>query len=252
MMLWLLWFKKCLAALLLPPLAPLGLAALGLGLSRRRPRLGRGLAACGLGALALLSWPPLADVLVGTLEQDAALSAADLARAQALVVLGGGSYPGAPEFGGDTVSPAALQRLQYAARLQRASGLPVLVSGGAPEGGRPEGEMMREVLVQSFGVPVRWVEPASLDTAGNAALSAPLLRAAGVTRIALVTQSWHLPRARALFEAQGFTVLAAPTGFRSRAARGPRRWLPSTEALDASQTALREWLGRLALALRLD
>jgi len=244
-----LFLKKGLTALLMPPFSLVLVAALGLVLGRRRPRLGSGVAGLALLVLSALSWPPVADALVRSLERYPALSAQALAQAQAIVVLGGGIYPEAPEYGGeDSVARPTLQRLQYAATLQRRSQLPVLVTGGAPEGGRPEGEAMQKVLEQQFAVPVRWVESASLDTAGNAALSAPLLRAAGVQRVALVSQAWHLPRAVALFEAQGFTVLPAPTGFRTRPPSAWKQYLPSAEALLASQTALHEWLGRLVLA----
>lgn len=246
----LLFLKKWITALLMPPICLVLLGALGLVLGRRRPRLGRWVIGLALLVLSALSWPPVADALVGSLERHPPLSAQALKQAQAIVVLGGGIYPHAPEYGGeDNVARPTLQRLQYAAGLQRRSQLPVLVTGGSPEGGRPEGEVMQQVLEQQFGVPVRWVESASLDTAGNAALSAPLLRAAGVQRVALVSQAWHLPRAVALFEAQGFTVLPAPTGFRTRPPQALTAYLPSAEALLASQTALREWLGRVAMAL---
>lgn len=248
----LLFFKKLLTALLMPPVSLVLLVALGLVLGRRRPRLGRWVAGLALLVLSALSWPPVAGGLMSSLERYPPLSAQALAQAQAIVVLGGGIYPDAPEYDGqDSVASPTLQRLLYAATLQRRSHLPVLVTGGAPEGGRPEGEVMQQVLEQQFGVPVRWVESASLDTVGNAALSAPLLRAAGIQRVALVSQVWHLPRAVALFEEQGFTVLPAPTGFRTRLPRAATWYLPSAEALLASQTALREWLGRLAMALAL-
>ncbi|RUP34770.1 MAG: YdcF family protein [Curvibacter sp.] len=241
----LLFFKKLLTSLLMPPFSLVLLAALGLWLQRQRPRLGPWVTWLALLVLSALSWPPVADALVDSLERYPALSAQGLSQAQAIVVLGGGIYPNAPEYGGeDGVSRATLQRLQYAAVLYRRSSLPVLVTGGAPEGGRPEAAVMQKVLEQQFGVPVRWVESASLDTLGNAALSAQMLHAAGVQRVALVSQAWHLPRAAALFESQGLTVLPAPTGFRTRLAQAPVWYLPSAEALLASQTALREWLGR--------
>ena len=193
--------------------------------------------------------PLVGDTLLRTLETEPPITAAGLARAQAIVVLGGGSYPSAPEYGGDTVSGATLERLRYAARLQRASGLPVLVTGGAPFGGRPEGVAMAQSLTEDFGVPVRWVESASRDTAENAAMSAALLKAAGVSRIALVSHSWHLPRAIELFERQGLAVIAAPTVFKSNPSPDVQSLLPSVGALDDSYVALHEWLGRLVQAL---
>ena len=47
-------------------------------------------------------------------------------------MLGGGVDYGAPEYGGNTVVSSTLVRLRYAARLYRATGKPVLVSGGDP------------------------------------------------------------------------------------------------------------------------
>ena len=48
-----------------------------------------------------------------------------------------------------------------------------------------------------------------------------------------------------LFEAQGLTVIAAPTMFEAERS-GIEAWLPSLEALYSSRIALHEWLGRFA------
>jgi uncharacterized SAM-binding protein YcdF (DUF218 family) len=237
--------KKLIAALILPPAGPLLVALLGLCWARRRPRAGPAGAAAALVLLIAASLPLVGDRLLRSLETLPPIRADQLRSAQAIVVLGGGSYRAAPEYGGDTVNRNTLLRLRYAAVLQRRSGLPMLVSGGAPFGGRPEAEAMRAVLETDFAVPVRWVEAASADTAENAANSARLLHAAGVQRIALVSQAWHLPRAVALFERQGLTVMAAPTGFSTPSPSLLEDLLPSAAALDRSSTALHEWLGRL-------
>lgn len=241
------FLKKLITALLMPPIGPLLMVVLGLALIARRPRSGRALAALGIALLVLLSLPWTADRLHRTLETSPPATAADLAGAQAIVVLGGGSYHGAPEYGRDTVNSATLERLRYGARLARQSGLPLLVTGGAPFGGRPEAESMREALEQDFGVQVRWAETASRDTAENAAFSVALLRQAGIARIALVTHAWHMPRAVGLFERQGIAVIAAPTGFtRNSPSSIAESLLPSAGALGQSRQALHEWLGRLA------
>jgi uncharacterized SAM-binding protein YcdF (DUF218 family) len=62
----------------------------------------------------------------------------------------------------------------------------------------------------------------------------------------------HMPRSVVAFEGQGVRVYAAPTGFRSgaRGAAGVLDWLPNAAALEKSQTALHEYLGRLWYALR--
>ena len=166
-------------------------------------------------------------------------------RPQAIVILGGGNYPAAPEYGGDTVSHYTLERVRYGVHLQRRSGLPILVTGGAPFGGRPEGETMKEAIERDFHGQVKWVEAASRDTAENAAMSAAMLKAAGITRIALVSHGWHLPRAVELFEHQGLEVLPAPTSFATHAPSLFAQALPSASALEKSYMALHEWLGIL-------
>ncbi len=48
------------------------------------------------------------------------------------MVLGGGRYRDAPEYGNDTVGEYTLVRLRYAAKLHRETGFPLLVTGGRP------------------------------------------------------------------------------------------------------------------------
>lgn len=247
--------KKLLAALLLPPVGLLLLAMFGLWLARRRPRLGHGLIAGSLAALWLLSTPWVAGQLIGTLEDAPPIASDDLRRCQAIVILGAGTYANAPEYGDDTVNALALERLRFGARLARASGLPIAVTGGAPSGGRPEGESMREALTADFGVGVRWVESQSRDTAENAAYLTPMLARDGIDRVALVTHAFHMPRARYLFEQAGLQVMPAPTRFFSAPPdSGPLGfagdWLPGIQALRLSYFAIHEWLGRGASMIR--
>lgn len=241
--------KKILTALALPPAGPLLLAALGLLLMRRRPRLGQTLAWSGLVLLWLLSTPLVTKSMLAALEDVPPLDPARAKGAQAIVVLGFGSYSAAPEYGGDTVGSGSLERIRYAARLQRETGLPLLVSGGAPWGGTPEGRAMQAALERDFGVKVRWVEDASADTRGNARLSAPLLRESGVKRVLLVTHAWHMRRAQAAFAAEQLETVAAPTGFETRGPFTALDALPGPGGLRAGRLALGEWLGGLVQAL---
>lgn len=235
-----------LAALLLPPLNGLLPAGVGWLLWRRRPRLARALVGGGLLLLWLLALPAVGNALLRTLEGEPA-DAAALRQAQAVVVLGGGRYRDAPEYGEDTVSEATLLRLRYAARLHRDTGLPLLVTGGRPDGGSlSEAEAMRRALVSDFGVPVRWVEGASENTRENARLSSALLRRDGVARVALVTHAWHMPRAARAFAAAGFVVVPAPTFFHRRPMT-PLDFLPA--GYGESRQALHEWIGLAWYAL---
>lgn len=240
--------------LLLPPglQCLLGLAALVLAWRGRR-WLATASAVAALLSLYLLSTPMGAGLLSRPLEARVPvlkdLSQLAPAGYQAIVVLGGGRMPLAPEYQHqDVASPLVLVRLRYAARVQRASGLPVLVTGGMPlSGQRPEAALMAESLRDDFGVPVRWLESRSRTTGENAGFTAAILQPLGIRRIVLVSHAWHLPRAIADFEREGFVVLPAPTHFSTEAEGCSfiERWTPQHESLGDSRRALHEWLGLL-------
>lgn len=238
-----------LGSLMLPPLNYLLLALAGWLLQRRRPKLGRSLVLfAGLSAY-LLSLPVTAMWLNSWLERYPPLSLAQARTAQAIVVLGGGVKP-APEYAANVLTGAANQRLQYGAWLARQTGLPILVSGGAPLGGEPEAAVMARVLLQSYGLSVRWQEGASRTTLENARYSQALLAKDGIQRVVLVTQAWHMPRALPFFTAQGLQVLPASTGYSRYDGQGLVHWLPSGTALQECHQALRELVGMLYYTIR--
>lgn len=240
-----------LAALLLPPLAPILASTAGLLLLRRHRRTAVSLIAVSTLTLYGLSTPWAGSALLRSLETAPPVTAEALSRVDAIVVLGGGRRLAAAEFGGDTLSGLSLERLRYAARLHRASGRPLLVTGGMPDGGTvSEGALMRDTLVHDFGIGPRWVETASQTTWDNARLSAPLLKSDGVRRIALVTHAWHLRRAAPQFAAQGFTVVPAGVHFSTPRIDSALSLLPSPQGLRDSAFALHEWLGILWYKLR--
>lgn len=240
--------------LILPPSNLFLLILLGLLLWRRWPRLGRALAATGLAALAFLSSNAGAGLFVTPLENlTTPLQAPERAGAQAIVVLAAGQLENAPEYGQRAIPDFyALSRLRYGAHLYRLTGLPLLVSGGNgephvdPDPAKREyakADAMAVALRQDFGVPVRWIEAGSRDTAENAAFSVRLLRADGIKRILLVTDAMHMARARGAFERAGIEVVQAPTMFFRDQAKGPGTWLPSAEGMRRSWYAVYEWIG---------
>ena len=175
------------------------------------------------------------------------LSAASMRQAQAIVVLGGGRHPQAAEYAQqDSPSLAMLARLRYAAHLHRHTNLPLLVTGGAPDGsGESEAAVMARVLQQEFLVPVRWKEEASINTAQNGALSATLLREDGIDRILLVTDAIHMHRALQVFRAQGLEVIAAPTYYQSHGRLAPKDFIPGAKGFQITHYAMHEWIGLL-------
>ena len=240
--------KSVISNFVLPPTIFIVLGLAGLWLLKRKPKLGKSLIALSLSLLFALSTPFVANSLMALLERHIQVLQPGVARAaQAIVVLGGGVYRDAPEYAVDMVNGITLERLQYAAYLQRQTSLPILVSGGSPEGGTPEAKMMKRTLEQDFKVPVRWTEERSLDTAQNARFSALILKAQGISKILLVSHAWHLPRARIEFEKFGLTPILAPTRFgyvpERRRSSPIFAYLPQARALLKSYYAIHEGIG---------
>lgn len=233
-------------------LSPLGIVFLALLaavlLAWKKPLIAWRPAVLALLVLYPLSTQFVADRLLEWIEPPA-LPATAGCEAQAIVVLGGGTYFGAPEYGGDTVNARTLARLRYAARLHRALKKPVLVSGGAPEGGpTPEAELMKRALAE-FDVPVQWLEKMSRNTFESALMSRDLLKS-GVQHICLVTHAWHMGRARFAFEHAGFIVTPAPLGYVRRLELTVLDFLPDADALSDSSLFFREVTGMAWYRLR--
>lgn len=243
------WVKAVLKAIVLPPVGPLLLSLVGLAMLRRHPRTGRTLAALGVLVLLALSLPVVAWMLARVLYAGPAFDVADAAGARAVVILGGGTRR-APELGGDTMNRLTLERVRFGARVARLTHLPVLVSGGSTYGATPEAWIMRDALRDEFGVEVRWLEDRSRTTAENAALSAELLRADGVTRVVLVTHGIDVPRATAEFEARGIATVPAPTNVPAPRLDSLTDYLPGMAALQDSYYALYEILANAVRVAR--
>lgn len=244
--------KPLLGTLVLPPAGPLLLAGLGLLWVRRSKLAGGVVAVGGLGLLWLLSCNAVAVWLAQALLPPVLPLPADALQSQkvqAIVVLGGGALPDAPEYGEAQPAAPTLTRLRYGLRLARQSGLPVAFAGGVGWGAMgahtaTEGEVAQRVAQKDFGTTLRWVDDQSRDTAENAVQTAKLLQPEGVRRIALVTDAAHMPRAAEAFVAAGFEVTPAPTRFVLPRSRPLLEWLPTTHGLQASREVLHEWLGQ--------
>jgi uncharacterized SAM-binding protein YcdF (DUF218 family) len=247
----------------LPPLLLGWVALFGFLLLRRKPRLGRWLLGISLGLGYVAASPWFGEWLMNDFVLDRKPPAAS--QPQAIVVLGGGRKlrfddSGKAVFG--TVAGETLERLMTGAQLQRLTKLPVLVTGGKPDGwDPPEGEVMQFAMEKEFGVPVRWAEKASRNTVENARFSAPMLRRAGVKTIFLVTTDSHMRRARVLFEGYGFEVRPvfalyplAADGSMLPVTRPPFRWrnlVPDMGALHKTYFACNELAGMIYARMNL-
>jgi uncharacterized SAM-binding protein YcdF (DUF218 family) len=247
------WFIiNFVSAFLLPPLNLLLIALAGLFFVRSRPRLGGILLVGALALLWLCATPYVAGGALRLLENQIKAVDPKIQPADAIVVLGGGTYFNAPEYGGiDTVSDESLMRLRYAARLQRETGKPILVTGGKPLGNSTsEAQQMKAVLENEFHVPVQWAEDASDNTLENARYSYQLLQKAGIKRVYLVTHAWHMPRSVMAFQAAGFDVVPAPTAFTTHYQTDLLSFIPKAESLNDSKIFMHELIGLLWYRLK--
>lgn len=245
------WVGK---SLILPPGGLVLLGLLGLSLGCRR-FFGGLLVLLALAGLYILSTPFIANQLMAGVETYPALTRQEVhdSGAEAIVVLGGGRYSDAEEYGGDTVNSLLLERIRYAAWLARRSGLPVIPSGGSVERGRQaEAQLAKEILEREFGVTVAAVEDRSRTTWENAHMTADTLKALGLQKVLLVSHAMHMPRAVAVFRRAGVAVVPAPTGFYHKSDQVDQLsdWLPSAGALLHSYYALHEYLGRAWYSVR--
>jgi uncharacterized SAM-binding protein YcdF (DUF218 family) len=236
--------KALVTGLVLPPGGPLVIALAGLALWSRRPRLARTFVAFGVISLAALSMPVVATLLAQSFSAREPLDVGRAGNARAIVILGGGTQPKSPEYGGETLGRLSLERVRYGARVARQTGLPVLVSGGSVRGKTAaESIVMRDALVSEYGIAPRWIEDASRNTHENVVLSAQMLARDGVRTIVLIGHAFDMPRTLAEFRDAGIEAIPAPT-------RLPgdledlelSDFLPSTRALESSYYTLYEML----------
>jgi uncharacterized SAM-binding protein YcdF (DUF218 family) len=247
------FFTNLLAAFLLPPLSLVLLGCLGWWLARRFRFAGNTIIITSIALLLALSTGAGSRLLVAPLEnRSLPVPNPKMVDAKAIVILGGGRSFAAPEDDNrDQPSAQTLARLRHGARLYRMTGLPILVSGGAPDrGGESEAAVMARALREDFHIPVRWIEGTSENTAQNATHAATMLREAGIDRVLLVTDAMHMSRAMQIFSKTSLMVVPAATDFRSRKPLSVADFIPSAGGLQTSHYALHEWIGLVWYRLR--
>ena len=248
------WFlTNLLAAFLLPPLSLVILGCLGWWLAKRLRLAGNIIIITSIALLLVLSTGAGSRLLAAPLEnRSLPVPNPKMVDAKAIVILGGGRSFAAPEDDNrDQPSAQTLARLRHGARLYRMTGLPILVSGGAPDrGGESEAAVMARALREDFHIPVRWIEGTSENTAQNATHAATILREAGIDRVLLVTDAMHMSRAMQIFSKTSLMVVPAATDFRSRKPLSVADFIPSAGGLQSSHYALHEWIGLVWYRLR--
>lgn len=185
------------------------------------------------------------------------LDATELDGVTGIVILGGGSVTLRSDSEEMTIlSDAGILRVWEGVRLYHIMDEPwVFVSGGVNERvgmTTPESVPMRDILING-GVPASRIllESTSRNTFEQALKLGPILEARGVERFVMVTSPSHMRRAMATFIAQGLDPIPAPSKQHPDDFLADRSiFLPSSEALEESRTALREMMALIYYALR--
>ncbi len=144
-----------------------------------------------------------------------------------------------------------VDRLEGGIALHQAGKAPTLVFTGGripwENRTRVEGEDSRDVAI-SRGIPTDQILVTREvgNTADEARAVADLMRDKKWKRIILITTGWHMPRAAWLFRRAGIECTVFPVDFR----RKPDpitliNFLPKGEALEDTETALREAYGNV-------
>lgn len=237
---------KILTAIILPPFNVLLLWLFSLFcFSIKWKKSGVFLTLLGIATLYIFSIPYTSKMLNNSLIQEDKLSLQDYRSAQAIVLLGGGLRDSKELFAKLATNQIAVERVRYAAFLQRESQLPLLITGSSPNG-TSEAKVMAQELQMFYQIPTTWLEEKAKTTKENAIYSREILEKSGIKRIVLVTNQWHMQRAKMLFEQQGFEVLPASVG----AGATPEAYgmnlmhfIPQAGAMNTNAMAIKEWLG---------
>ena len=106
-------------------------------------------------------------------------------------------------------------RLDKAAEMYIAAPCPVIVCGAqGTDEPRPEADVMRDLLIAD-GVPAEavYTDPVSVDTYQNIRNAKVIIEKLGLSKPLIITSDYHLPRAMAIAEMEGFDPqgAASPT-----------------------------------------
>ena len=200
--------------------------------------------------LFVASVPAVASRLIGGLEAKfAAVPVAAAGPADAVVVLGGILGPKAAP-GYVTNWSETSERYDGGVELLRTGRARVLVFTGAriPWEKRTtlEGEDLKAIAVRQ-GIPSdqMLVTREIGNTRDEARAVADMARDRGWRSVIVVTTAWHMPRAAQAFRQAGVAFTPFPVDFRCDRERSLSAvdFLPKAEALQMTETALREWYG---------
>ncbi len=197
--------------------------------------------------LLIYSNPWLANFIVGRMETPSTVTLP--AHVNTGVVLGGMLDTSRPEI---EFTESADRFIIGLLLLKQNSITRVVWSGGS-------GDILREDFVEAeslaetaqiLGVPMdqMLLEVRSRNTYENARYTRELIQ--NTDSIVLVTSAFHMTRAMACFEKQGFAVVPYPVDYRQSQLTGWEAWMPSLDALQDWERINKETLGYVVYWLK--
>jgi uncharacterized SAM-binding protein YcdF (DUF218 family) len=179
----------------------------------------------------------------------------EIINSDAIVVLSGNASPIETEEG-FIFQWADPDRFFGGIALFKAGKAPTLIFTGGKlpwdKGDQTEGDYLKGKAT-SQGVPEDHIlVTRAVQNTAQEALAVKALLGDNITKIILVTSAFHMPRATGLFEAEQFIVIPYPVDFKSIIGeRTIMSFIPSTDGLNNTFDALREFLGRLYYRFKL-
>ena len=195
------------------------------------------------GTLLMASLPIVASLLMYSVESRyREPTPADLARANAVVVLDGGYVKGR-DPSRDWLGGVTVGRVLCGVDGFRQSGAKWLVMSGGSGGGRSV-ELMRYLAIDR-GVPPQQIllEPLSRNTFEHPLEVRKLAQVSEADTLAIVTDAFHVPRAMREFKRYFPKAIPVPCDVHALPSVGPRQFLPQIGALGRTTTTLHEYLG---------
>lgn len=168
-----------------------------------------------------------------------------LPQADAIVVLGGHTAGGRPNWFEDFDPGKRITRSDTAAQLYHAGRAPLIVlSGALLDGSTSEAQTMAAALTRDHVPPQALIlEERSQSTRENAVFTRQELAARQIGPVLLVTSALHMPRAMAAFKRLGVDAIAAPSPPQIVPPQDPEFsiWLPNQRAFYAARSIIKEY-----------